>query len=152
MRRAKIILTIGGSLSVTWTNSQSTTWSSQTTTEHWIIVAAGPHKQIFQAVTEYGIDVQARGPYYTVRSDRVRIVDTSVDGSSTTSSVLAEDSPTVSTSGIQRSSAHAFYFHGPSLICEAIIVLLYFCMSRSSSLQRQFVPSVCIGSVVYSVN
>ena len=109
MRRAKKILTIGGSLSVTWTNSQSTTWSSQTTTEHWIIVAAGTHKQIFQAVAEYGIDGQAHGSYYTVRSDRLRIVDTSVDGRSTTSSVLAEDSPTVSTSGIQ-SSAHAFYF------------------------------------------
>ena len=93
-----------------WTNSQSTTWSSQTITEHWVIVAAGTHKQIFQAVAEYGIDGQAHGHFYTVRSDRLRIVDTSVDGRSTTSSVLAEDSPTVSTSGIQRSSAHAFYF------------------------------------------
>ena len=110
-------------LSVTWENSQSTTWYSQTTTECRIIVAAGTRKPIFQAIAEYGIDGQERGPYYTVRSNRLRIVDTSADGSNTTSNIPAENFPIISTSG--RSSACVFYFHGPSLFCEVITVLLH---------------------------
>ena len=110
-------------LSVTWENSQSTTWYSQTTTECWIIVAAGTRKRIFQVVAEYGIDDQERCPCYTVHSNKLRIVDTSVDGSNTTSNILAEDFPIISTSG--RSSAHAVYFHGLSLICEAIMYFFF---------------------------
>ena len=122
----KKILTVGASLSVTWEHSSSTTWSSQTTRERQITVAPGTRKQIFQAVAEYGVDDVERGPYYTVRSNRLRIVDTSVNRRNTTSDNI-DIYPIIRTAGIN--GAHTFYFHGLSLFCVVMVVLLSFCTS-----------------------
>ena len=52
----------------------------------------------------------------------LKVVDTSMNGSNTTSDMFAKKFPIISISG---SGVHAFYFHGPSLFCEVIIVLLF---------------------------